>query len=145
LQGPLAATFGRVAASQLDQARFDVSFDLDLVRPLRLWFVVQGRRKTGGDQTPPDTADRAEANPQSGDELVVGGLRTRGGVRQQEEAGLGELAGRPLPDGHQVFQRGSFRCRQGDSILVHRILRNAGEKECLSVTLRIANHLSIED
>jgi hypothetical protein len=53
----VAAAFGRVAASQLDQPLFDVSFDLDLIRPLRLRPGVQSRRQTCSDQSLADTAD----------------------------------------------------------------------------------------
>jgi hypothetical protein len=129
----------------LDQPLFDVSFDLDLVRSLRLRPGVQGRRQTCGDQTSADTADRADADTEGGDDLVVGVPSTRSRVRQEEDAGMGEPAGSSLPDRNPLFQLGAFLRGQRDSILVHRILRDSRERECLSLKLRIANYLSIED
>jgi hypothetical protein len=141
----VAAAFGRVAARQLDQPLFDVSFDLDLVRPLRLRPGVQSRRQTGRDQSLADTTDSANADAEGSDDLVVGVRSTSGRVRHEEDAGMGQPTGRSLPSGNQVFQRGSFFHGQRDSVFVHRILRDSGERECLSLKLRIANHLSIED
>lgn len=87
---------------------FDVAFDLDLVRPRRLRPGVQGHRETGGDQAPADAADGTHADAEGSDDLVVG-VPIRGvGVRQQENARVGEPAGRPLAGGNQVFQAGSF-------------------------------------
>jgi hypothetical protein len=128
----------------LDQLLLDVPLDLDLVWARRLRPGVQGRRETGGDQAAADTAHRADADAEGSDDLVVG-VRPRGGVRQQEDAGVGELAGRPLAGGNQVFQVGSLLRGQRDSVLVHRLLRDSGERECLSLKLRIAAYLSIED
>jgi hypothetical protein len=116
----VATAFGRVAASQLDQLLFDVPLDLDLVRPLRLRLGVEGLWQTRSDQTLADAADRADADTQGRDDLVVGVFPSHGGIRQQEDAGMGELTGRPLPDGNQVFQLGPFLSSQGDSVLVHR-------------------------
>jgi hypothetical protein len=112
---------------------------------LRLRPGVQGRRQTGGDQPPADTTDGAKADAEGRDDLVVGVRSTCGRVRHEEDAGMGQPAGRSLPSGNQLFQRGSFLHSQRDSVLVHRILRDSGERDCRSLKLRIANYLSIED
>jgi hypothetical protein len=94
----------------LDQSLFDIAFDLDLVRPLGLRPGVQGRREPGGDQAAADTADGTDADAEGSDDLLVGVPAAYRGVRQQEDAGVGESAGSPFPGGDQVFQVGSFLC-----------------------------------
>jgi hypothetical protein len=115
----------------LDQLLFDITLDLDLARALRLRPGIQGRREACGDQTPADTADSADADAEGRDNLIVGAC-SRGSIRQQEDASVGEFAGRALSDGNQVFQVVSFLRSQHDSILVHRRLRNLGKRAAYS-------------
>src|SRR5262249_49622755 len=78
---------------------FDVSFDLDLVRPLRLRPRVQSHRQTCGDQPPAETTEGANADAEGGNDLVVGVRSACGRVRHEEDAGMGQPAGRSLPGG----------------------------------------------
>ncbi len=94
----MATTFRGFATRQADQRLFDVPLDLDLVRPLRLRSGVEGGGESLGHQPLADAPDRAEADAQGGDDLLVGMFRSRSGIRQQQNAGMGELAGCALAD-----------------------------------------------
>jgi hypothetical protein len=67
----------------LDQLSFDITPDLDLARPGRLRSGMERPCKSFGDQALADTTDGADADPQSGDDLVIGVLLFGSGVRQQ--------------------------------------------------------------
>jgi hypothetical protein len=110
---------GRIAASQFDQTLFDVSLDLDLVGAWWLRAAAEGHVEALGDQLPPDAGDGPWAGAQGGDDLVIGALAAEGIVGEQEDAGVGEFAGRSLTPGDQLFQVSPFCCRQGHTILVH--------------------------
>jgi hypothetical protein len=99
----VATAFGRVAARQLDQPLFEVAFDLDLVRSRRLRLVVQGRRQALRDQPLADTTDGTNAHAQGSDDLVIGVVLARGGIRQQEDAGVGDPACCAFADGNEAF------------------------------------------
>src|SRR5205807_1952633 len=71
------------------------------------------------DQTLADATDGTQANVHGGDSLGIGAFRSRSGVRQQEDARVGELAGRCLADRNQVLQLGPFLRGQRNSVLVH--------------------------
>jgi hypothetical protein len=94
----VATTFRGLTTSQADQRLFDVPLDLDFVRPLRLRSGVEGGGESLGNQPLADAPDRAEADAQGGDDLLVGMFRSPSGIRQQENAGMGELAGCTLAD-----------------------------------------------
>jgi hypothetical protein len=73
-----------------------------------LRFGVEGSGESLGNQPLADTPDCAEADPQGSDDLLVGLFCSRSGIRQQEDAGMGELAGGALADRNQAFQFGPF-------------------------------------
>jgi len=118
VQGPATPPPGRIATSQLDQLSFDIPPDLDLARPRRLRPGVECPCESLGDQALADSTDGADADPQSGDDLVIGTLLT-GGVRQEEDPSVCELPGCGLADGDQVLQLSPFLLCQGNAILVH--------------------------
>ena len=119
VQGPAAAPPGRIAAGQLDQLSLDIPSDLDLARPGRLRPGVERPFEPLGDQALADPTDGADADPQSGDDLVIRALLPGRGVRQQEDPGVGEPPGRRLAGRDQVLQFGPFLRRQGNAILLH--------------------------
>jgi hypothetical protein len=94
----VATTFRGLTTRQADQRLFDVPLDLDFVRPLRLRAGGEGGGESLGNQPLADAPDRAEADAQGGDDLLVGMFRSRRSVRQQQNAGMGELAGCALAD-----------------------------------------------
>jgi hypothetical protein len=120
LQGPPAPPFGRVGAGQFDELLFDVSTDLDLVRPGGLGPMVEGRQESLGDEPLPDAGDGPWAGPQGGDDLFIGGLVTLRVVGQQENARMDQLASRGLSLGDQLLQRRPLLRSQGNSVLLHR-------------------------
>jgi hypothetical protein len=104
----MAATFRRITARQLDQLLFQIAFDLDLVRSRRLRFVLDRSQNAFRNQPLADPTNRANADAQSGNDLVIRLVATCGRVRQQEDPGMGELACRTLPNRHHLFQFDSF-------------------------------------
>ncbi|HHY48524.1 MAG TPA: hypothetical protein GYA10_02080 [Alphaproteobacteria bacterium] len=62
------------------------------------WLGVEGGGESLGNQPLADAPDRAEADAQGGDDLLVGTFRSRGGIRQPENAGMSELAGCAFAD-----------------------------------------------
>ena len=68
----MAAPLGGLTASQLDQPLLDVPLDLDLVRPRGLASATQGGVEALGDQLSADARDGPRADPQRGDDLVIG-------------------------------------------------------------------------
>jgi hypothetical protein len=119
VQGPATPPPGRIATSQLDQLSFDIPPNLDLARPGRLRPGVECPCEPLGDQALADSTDGADADPQSGDDLVIGVLIPSRGVRQQEDPSVCELPGSGFTDRDQVLQLGPFLQRQGNSILLH--------------------------
>jgi hypothetical protein len=97
----------------------DIPLDLDLIRPRRLPAATEGGIQALRDQLLADAGDGPRAGAQGGDDVLVGVLVAAGVVGQQEDAGVGQLAGRGLASGHQLFQRRSLLRRQGDPVLVH--------------------------
>jgi hypothetical protein len=67
----VAAALGRVAASQPDESLLDVALDLDLARPGRLGFAVDGGGKAQGDEVLADPGNGPGAYAQSGDDVVI--------------------------------------------------------------------------
>lgn len=128
LQGPAAATLGRVAASQTDQLLLKVPLDLDLTRPQRLEPGVERLLEALGDQALAHATDGTEADPQGGDDLVIGAFPSGRAVRQQQDAGVGEPAGRCLAHRNQVFQPSSFFRSQGNSVFLHGGARLLGSR-----------------
>jgi hypothetical protein len=61
-----------------------------------------------GNQPLADAPNRADADVQGGDDFLVGIFRLRSGIRQQEDAGMSELAGGALTDRNQTFQLDSL-------------------------------------
>jgi hypothetical protein len=103
-QGPAAAALGWVAASQSHQLLLDVPLDLDLVRPGRLCLAIHGGRQTLGDELLAHPGDGARANAKSSDDGVVAVARSIGDIRQQQDAGVGQFAGRRLPRRYHSHQ-----------------------------------------
>jgi hypothetical protein len=115
----VAAALGRITASQLDEALLDIPLDPDLVGTRRLPPAQQGGIHSLGDQLLADTSDRPQTGAQGRDDLLIGVFHSEGIVGQQEDAGMGQFAGRRLPAGHHLFQRRAFLLRQGHPIFVH--------------------------
>ena len=116
----MAAALGRITAGQFDQTLLDISLDLDLVGTQRLPLAQQGEVHSLGDQLPTDTGDGPRADVQGRDDLLVGVLPAEGVVGQQEDAGMGQLAGRCLAAGYHLGQIRPFFLSQVHPILVHR-------------------------
>jgi hypothetical protein len=95
----MAAPLGGLIAGQLDQPLLDVPLDLDLVRPRGLRSATQGGVEALGDQLAADARDGPRAGPQGGEDLLVGVLLAAGIVGEQEDAGVGQFAGRRLAAG----------------------------------------------
>jgi hypothetical protein len=72
LQGPVAATLGRIATGQSYQPLLDIALDLDLVWPRRLGPVVQGGVEPFSDKPLADAGDGSWPNAQGGDDCIVG-------------------------------------------------------------------------
>jgi hypothetical protein len=144
LQGPVAAAKRRVAASHADEFLLDVALDLDLVGPGRLAVAVDGSSKALGDETLANPGDGPLADAQGGADVVVRPPWAEGVVGQQEDAGVGQLAGRRLAGGHQALQVRSLVRLQRHPILVHRCTSLLDPRAQASSN-RIANHLSNED
>jgi hypothetical protein len=115
----VAAPFGRVATRQSDQLLLDAPLDLDLGGPRRLRPGVEGRLEARGDQALAHPFDRPHAGAEGSNDVRVGALLPRGGVRQQEDARVGQPAGRSLANGDQPLQRRPLVCIQGDPVFVH--------------------------
>ena len=99
----MAAALRRIAASQLDQSLLDIPLDLDLVGARRLPSAQQGEVHALGDQLLADTGYRPQAGAQSRDDLLIGVCLSAGVVRQQQDAGMGQYAGRRLTTGNHLF------------------------------------------
>ena len=119
LERPMASTTRRVGARQLDQLLLNVPFDLDLVRPCRLRVMVDGRLDPFGDEPLPDTSDGSGADTYGHDDVLVGVVTTRRGIRQQEDAGMCQLPACGFPFGNQLLQGGALLRIESDTILVH--------------------------
>ena len=91
LQGPVTSPTGRVGAGQLDQFLFHVSFDLDLVRTCRLRPVIDRRLQSFDDKSSPDASDGLQAGTQGCDDFIVGVSFSPHAIRQQQNAGVGQL------------------------------------------------------
>ena len=91
LQGPVASPTGRVGAGQLDQLLFDVSFDLDLVRTCRLRPVIDRRLQSFDDKSFSDASDGLQAGTQGCDDFIVGVAFSPHAIRQQQNAGVGQV------------------------------------------------------
>jgi hypothetical protein len=115
----VAAALGRIAAGQRDQALLDISLDLDLVRARRLPPAQQGKVHPRRDQLPADPRHGPQARAQSRDDLLIGVFLPAGIVGQQEDAGMGQFAGRRLAAGNHLVQIAPLLRGQGYSILVH--------------------------
>jgi hypothetical protein len=116
LQSPVAPAPWRFAASQGNQLLFDVSFDLDLVRPRRLRLVVDGCLEAFGDETLPNTLDGPQTGSQSRHDLVIGAAIA---VGLQKDASMGQLSSRCFSGGNEPFQFRPLLHRKVDTILVH--------------------------
>jgi hypothetical protein len=64
---------------------------------------IDGLLKALGNQTLANPTDGTKAAPQGSDDLVIGALPSGRGIRQQQDAGMGELAGRRFPDRDQAL------------------------------------------
>lgn len=115
----MAAARGGIATGQFDQALLDIPPDLDFVGARRLPSAQQGEIHPLGDQLLADPGDRPQTSAQSRDDLFIGLFFPGGVVGQQEDAGMGQLAGGRLPAGDQLLQVSPFVLRQGHPILVH--------------------------
>jgi hypothetical protein len=114
----VAAPARGITASQFDQTLLDVPLDPDLVRPRGLPSAADGDIHALGDQVLADAGYGPPAGAQRGDDLVIGAFVPEGVVGQQEDAGMGQFAGRRLTAGDQLFQVRPFRRRQSDPVLV---------------------------
>jgi hypothetical protein len=131
LQGPVAPPPRWITTSPFDHLLFDRSLDLDLVRPRRLGPVVPSGLETFGNEALPHPLDRPPAGAQSRDNL---GIRTSVAlllVRQEQKAGMGQLAGGCLTHRNYLLQGIAFFRGESAPILVH---RGTPLLETLSVT-----------
>ena len=80
----------------------------------------QGEFHSLGDQLLADTGDGPQAGTQRRDDLLIGVFLAVAIIGQQQDAGVGQFAGRGLAAGHQLLQFRPLLRRQRDSILVHR-------------------------
>ena len=115
----MAAPPRGITTSQSDQPLLDIALDLDLVRPRRLPPALDGDVHARGDQVLADAGDGSRAGAQRGDDLLIGAFVPEGIVGQQEDAGVGQFAGRCLAAGNQLFQVLTLLGCQSDSVLVH--------------------------
>ncbi len=120
LQSPMAAALGRITAGQLDEALFDIPLDLDLIGPRRLPPAQQGEVHSLGDQLLADTGDGPQAGAQRSDDLFIGVFLAVAVIGQQQDAGVGQFAGRRLAAGDHLLQVLAFLVRQSHPVLVHR-------------------------
>jgi hypothetical protein len=104
----VAASFGRITTGQTNQRLLNIALDFDFVGPLWLRFGIQGRSESFGHQSLTNPPNSAETYLQSGHNLLIRIFRPRSGIRQQENACMGELAGCALTDRNQMFQIGPF-------------------------------------
>jgi hypothetical protein len=98
----------------------DIALDLDLVRACRLGPVVEGRFEPFGDEPLADPSHGLRAGAQGRDDVLVGVGPSVRGIREQEDAGMGQLAAGRLALGDQPLQRGPFLDLEGDPELLHR-------------------------
>jgi hypothetical protein len=103
-QGPAAAALGWVAASQAHQLLLDVPLDLDFVGPGWLGLATHGGRQPLGDELLTHPRDGAWANAKGSDDGVVAVAWSVGDIRQQQNAGVGQFAGRRLSRRHHSLQ-----------------------------------------
>ena len=115
----MAAALGRLATGELDQALLDVPLDPDLGRPRRLAPATEGGVEPLGDEALADAGDRADPDPQRGDDLLIGVFVPERIIGEQEDAGMGQLAGCRRAAGNQLLQPGTLLERQSYPILVH--------------------------
>jgi hypothetical protein len=116
----VAPTLRGIATGQFDQLLFDRPLDLDLVRPGRLGPVVQSGLEPFGDKAFPHTLDRPQAGAQRGDDLGICTSIALFLVSQEQNAGMGQRAGRSLPHRNHLLQGIPFFHGERDPILVHR-------------------------
>jgi hypothetical protein len=110
---------GRVGAGQFDQLLFHVSVDLDLVRTCRLRPVIDCRLQSFNDKSFPDAGDGLQAGTEGCDDFIVGVSFSPHTVRQQQNAGVGQLTTGRLPFGDELLQGRAFLRSQRDTILLH--------------------------
>src|SRR5262249_44061088 len=97
-----------------------VSFDLDLVWTCRLRLVIDRCLQSFDDKSFPDPSDGSQTGTQSGDDFIVGVTFPAQTIRQQQNAGMGQLTtGRPS-SGNQLFQSSAFLWNERDQIFFHR-------------------------
>src|SRR5438093_781084 len=106
-----------VAASQCYQLLFDVSLDLDVVRPWGLGLVVDGCLEALCDEPLPYAFDRPQTRCQRQNDFFI---RATFAVCLQEDSSMGQLSSCCLSRGNQTFQFSPFLRRKVDPILVHR-------------------------
>ena len=97
LQGPVTSPTGWVGAGQLHQLLLHVSFDLELLWTCRLRSVVDRCLQSFDDKSFPDPSDGFQAGTQSGDDFIVGVSFPAHTIRQQQNAGMGQLTTGRLP------------------------------------------------
>ncbi len=119
LQRPVATALGRIAAGQRDEPLLDIPLDLDLVRPRWLPLAQQGNVQSCRDQLSPNPRHRPQVGAQSRTDLLIGVFLPAGSVGKQEDAGMGQFAGRCLAAGNQLFQIAPFFRCQSYPILFH--------------------------
>lgn len=115
----MAAALRGIAAGQFEQTLLDIPLDLDLVGAEWLPTAQQGEIHPLGNQLPTNPGNRPQADAQGRDDLLIGAFLAAGIVRQQEDAGMGQLAGCGLSPGNHPFQLRPLFLRQGHSIFVH--------------------------
>jgi hypothetical protein len=142
----VAAPLGRVGAGQSDQALFQVPLDLHLVGPRWLGPSVDCCKEAFRDKAPADPHNGARSDAQGSDDVIVGVLRSRRGVGQEEDTGMDQFASGCLTQGNQPLQLSPFFRGHGHAKLIH---GGTPVPEVNPVaqfsSIRIANYLPIED
>jgi hypothetical protein len=87
----------------LDQPLLEVPLELDLAGAGGLGSGDEGGRQPLGDEALPHPLDGSQAGALGGDDGLVAAVLARGGVRQQQDAGVGELTCRPLAGRDQML------------------------------------------
>src|SRR5262245_50451575 len=129
----------------MDQRLLEVALDLDLIRPGWLVLAADCGLQPLGDELLAHPGDGARANAKGSNDGVVAVAWPVGDIGQQEDAGVGQLAGRRLPRRYHSRQSRPFVLRQVHPIFLHRSTPPTAARAFPSLpALRIALRLSNE-